>query len=298
MTKPESSQTLEDIFASLEADDIQKWVAERRQEDLTLDFKLAPSSLESPGERKMLAKAISGFSNSSGGLLVWGVDARKDPDTGVDSAVEAKPLDKPELFLNNLTRHSGTAVSPTPARVLHRLVSSKEFAVTFVPETESEPVMAKFGHDRYFKRSGDSFYRMEHYDVSDMFGRRQRPVLALELEIEPDAVLVSVMNTGRGLAKAPYLGLWLPPNFKPSQYGYDGNGTFGLRRGGYAYGMCRFGGDAGIVIHSGQTLLVTKLDARVIRQGGTRAISGSQVFRYEVAAEGLPLRTGKVTLDY
>lgn len=29
--------------------------------------------------------------------------------------------------------------------------------------------MAKLEEDRYYKRSGDSFYRMEHFDLEDMF---------------------------------------------------------------------------------------------------------------------------------
>ena len=30
--------------------------------------------------------------------------------------------------------------------------------------------MAKLGEDRYYKRSGDSFRKMEHFDLEDMFG--------------------------------------------------------------------------------------------------------------------------------
>jgi len=33
------------------------------------------------------------------------------------------------------------------------------------------------GEDRYYKRGGDRFYKMEPFDVADMFGRRRAPVL-------------------------------------------------------------------------------------------------------------------------
>jgi hypothetical protein len=57
---------------------------------------------------------------------------------------------------------------------------------TFVPETDGGPFMALFGEQRYYKRSGDSFYQMEHFDLEDMFGRRQKP--NLEMIIEPSKV--------------------------------------------------------------------------------------------------------------
>lgn len=34
----------------------------------------------------------------------------------------------------------------------------------------------------YYKRSEDGCYRLEHFDLEDMFGRRQRPLLELFVE--------------------------------------------------------------------------------------------------------------------
>ena len=72
--------------------------------------------------------------------------------------------------------------------------------------------MAKLGVDRYYKRSGDSFLKMEHFEVADMFGRRQRPDLQVVVG-QPDVarVMVSIRNNGRGMARAPYLGLRVLP---------------------------------------------------------------------------------------
>jgi hypothetical protein len=70
--------------------------------------------------------------------------------------------------------------------------------------------MAKLGEDRYYKRSGDSFYRMEHFDLEDMFGRRQKPNLHLRLrhdrsqqraDEELEELHFSLLNNGRAIAK-------------------------------------------------------------------------------------------------
>jgi hypothetical protein len=281
---------LEEIFEGLTTAQLLAFVDEHRIEDLTLDFKLAPKNFDTPDERKVLAKAISGFANSSGGLIVWGIEAKRGPED-IDCAQQAVPLTQPEMFMSRLWTYSGSAVSPVVDGLRHRLVEGLggPFALTIVPESLVGPHMAKLGEDRYFKRSGDSFVKMEHFDVADMFGRRRRPQLSLVLHKEGpgSTILVSVRNDGRGIAKAPYQALDLPKGFRTSGYGFDGNGSFGLRPIGRSYVRCFFGGDATSVIHVGQELIVTKLEATTTTVDGKPAIKGPQVFRYDLAAEEL-----------
>jgi hypothetical protein len=131
--------TLRDLFETIEDPEIHRLVKDRRQEDLTLEFKLAPKNLLAADERKALAKTISAFANSAGGLLVWGVDARRDPVTEIDAASAALPLTDPELMLSKLNEYTGQATTPVVDGVLHRLTQSKEFALTYVPESDRGP---------------------------------------------------------------------------------------------------------------------------------------------------------------
>ena len=81
---------------------IEEFIADRRSEDLFLDFKRSSDDGNgnrlSNNDRKNLAKAISGFGNSEGGVIVWGVDCSLDVD-GADVA-------HTEVFINNPTRFS------------------------------------------------------------------------------------------------------------------------------------------------------------------------------------------------
>jgi len=104
--------------------------------------------------------------------------------------------------------------------VIHRKLARSDdygFAASFIPESDSGPHMALAGHHRYFKRAGDRFYPMEHFDISDMFGRRQRPALRLAYSLHLGStsggpqgnrreipVLFSLVNEGRASAVAPY----------------------------------------------------------------------------------------------
>jgi hypothetical protein len=146
--------------------------------------------------------------------------------------------------------------------------------------------MAKLGEDRYYKRSGDRFYKMEHFDIADMFGRRARPDLRLFVEqttFGEQQIVLGLENVGRGGAIAPYLEVTLPAGVKVDPKGIDGAGAFGLLRlphGGNNAHDPRFGGNRSMVIYPG-----TKQD--VARLKGP--IGKGHVYHYSVAAEGMPL---------
>jgi hypothetical protein len=66
--------------------------------------------------------------------------------------------------------------------------------------------MAKLGEHRYYKRSGDSFYKMEHFDLEDMFGRRQKAKLEIlpehkNIEDGVEEITVRLLNAGRAVAR-------------------------------------------------------------------------------------------------
>src|SRR5438105_2235610 len=88
-------------FRELRSVDVIAFVKEQRREDLMLDFKLAPAAFANRDDRKTLTVAVSGFANSSGGLIVWGVDARQDDD-GIDCAQRVEPIADPSSSFRGL----------------------------------------------------------------------------------------------------------------------------------------------------------------------------------------------------
>jgi hypothetical protein len=132
----------------------------------------------------------------------------------IDCATAAKEIDSIKLFVTKLNEFTGQAASPIVDGIRHKSVettSGKGFAVTLVPDSGSGPHMAKLGEDRYYKRSGDSFYVMEHFDLEDMFGRRQKPKLQLDAfpitgDGADEGLEFRIQNVGRGVAK--YVGFF------------------------------------------------------------------------------------------
>jgi hypothetical protein len=139
--------------------------------------------------------------------------------------------------------------------------------------------MAKFGEDRNMKRSGDSFLKMEHFEIADMFGRRARPALSLNVDFRRTGtgsgpggvcydgnVVLGILNTGRGIARFPSIELDVAAPYQLSRYGLDGNGRTGLPKLVSRSSAARipiFAGGADYVVHVNSLLDITTIDVSI-----------------------------------
>jgi hypothetical protein len=297
-----------EYFESMTADDIRGFASNEREEDLHLEFKLVTESTLGRDDRKNFAKAVSGFANSDGGLIVWGVDARKNAD-GIDCASAAPGIADLKKLLSHLNEYTGVVVNPTLIGVEHRPIVSTPSAnhgyiLTFVPVSDSGPHMAKLGEDRYYRRSGSSFVKMEHFEIADISGRRPQPKLLLAWQIFPLRTLggwkemrieLRIENQGRGSARAPYLGIHPEDPFTISEWGLDGGGHTGLPQlvRSRALTMTGFGGSGDIFIHPGSVHPVTALVAKF----QANSLPPSLKLEYEICAENLPLQRNSVEIS-
>ncbi len=110
-------------------------------------------------DRNNLAKAISGFGNSEGGVVIWGLDCAKDLD-GAD-AVKAKYLilDVKKLASWIEGAVSGCTIPPHSGVVNHPVHTDETeqgFVVTYIPKSENVPHQV-IGENRYYIRAGPHF---------------------------------------------------------------------------------------------------------------------------------------------
>jgi len=225
--------SIAEFFKTLTLEMIESFVDEKQEEHLSLEFKtVAGPELKSGNDQKNFAKALSGFANSAGGVIVWGIGTKKS-SSGNDVASSRMPISNVAMLVQRLTEFTSLYVTPPIAGVLHRkfeLTNGEGFAATYVPESDAGPHMALLGLDRYFKRGGVGFYPLQHFDISDMFGRRQRSALRLELsdptlsssgrERRALRICVSLANDGRASAVAPFVRLQVDPPFVVNPLGF------------------------------------------------------------------------------
>ena len=266
-------------------------------------------------DKQNLAKAISGFANGAGGVLIWGLE---------DGTLSSKPIDNVSKFVDVILQMGHQVTAPSVKGIDGDFIPSDSnaaagFALIHVPESDLPPHRAILSiakvQNHYFVRSGSSFAVATHSQLEDMFGRRPRPHLVLshkakrgtsygvgEVEV---SITLSLTNEGRGIARYPFLDVDISPPHGVSGFGIDGNGNFGLPvivRGSFVgradnrlYDSLKFGSQDGYVIHSGVTHSVAIANAMVFVDNKEK--TGDLTINFGIAAEGLPLERGQLCIS-
>ena len=193
----------EDIFQKLiyfGEDAIDDFIVNLQTEELFLDFKQAVSTGKNgtslhKDDRKNLAKGISGFGNSEGGVIVWGVECSRDCDIG-DVAKAKVKVKNVHRFLSWLENAISGCTIPSHNRVRNHIISVHKngdgFVATYIPKSELAPLMTTMGNNIYI-RSGSNNVPAPYSVIAGMFGKRPQPNVELiiadkNLEVLDNAV--------------------------------------------------------------------------------------------------------------
>ncbi len=151
----------------------------RAQEVDILDFKLkaglprkknepyAPVEHMLPNDREIIAKGISAFSNSAGGVLVWGVDCSSSGGTDIDAVTNLIPLKNPKQFYGDIQTALHELTKPAIKVDCHIVFVDPDqmdqklqegYIVMFVPPIDSArfPVISKVDNQCYVRVGGSS----------------------------------------------------------------------------------------------------------------------------------------------
>lgn len=181
----------EDLFQRLVQNgeaEVEEYFNNRQSEELFLDFKRSADegkghSLHS-NDLNNLARAISGFGNSEGGVIVWGVDCNdKDKSNTGDFPQARKYIEDPQRFASRLEGAvSGRTVPPHSGVRHHPITAStgnnEGYVATYVPKSYLAPHQT-VGTNHYYIRAGSDFSPTPHGVLAGMFGQHPQPIIAL-----------------------------------------------------------------------------------------------------------------------
>lgn len=129
------------------------------------------------------SKALSAFANTSGGIIVWGIRAKKGTD-GVDAATELVLVRRLQAQRTRLDQLLFNAANPPVQCVdLHVFPDPKDadqgFIVSHIPESSFKPHRAEFANNHYYLRTGTSSSPMAPGTLRHMFYPQARSQLRL-----------------------------------------------------------------------------------------------------------------------
>jgi hypothetical protein len=161
---------------------IDRLVKEHQPETEFLEFKGGLISKDINGAKAYFSETLSAFANTSGGILIFGVDARPDPITKL-------PVNK-NIFVPNVVefrkqlwerRREAITDGIIGLEIQPVVVSGDEgYVVCHVPEGKQKPYRAEFQEAKYFFRNGDSNVVMPHAVLRSMFYPQSQPILRCE----------------------------------------------------------------------------------------------------------------------
>ncbi|MGE7416955.1 AlbA family DNA-binding domain-containing protein [Methylobacterium tarhaniae] len=202
---------------------IQEMIDNRETEELFLDYKRSADcgrgrSLDN-SDKSNLSKAISGFGNSEGGLIIWGVDCRSEKNSG-DVPTGSVPIENPIRYKSLLEQITTGMTIPPHDGVRHEAFMlpgcNSGFVVTYVPKGNHVPYQTT-SDLRYIMRSGSNFAPVPHGVLAGMFGRQPQPnVFAMFVATDNYQLLASdfvhkfgigLHNSGPGIAEDVYVNL-------------------------------------------------------------------------------------------
>jgi Putative DNA-binding domain len=259
-----------------------------KTEDLYLDCKIWPPKDEEA--QRMLAKALCGFANADGGVIVIGFEARGGPAKHDPDIIQrSAPVEDAIFVKSRVEGLIGDLVEPRLQGIVVIAIpeapnAKSGFVLIGVPPTDGLPTRSRKDH-KFYQRISSGTYPMEYFQIADMFGKRHRPLLFLHLEegllhqvghgYERE-LTVGMENRGRAVARFPSIRFKCARDVAVSPFGIDGNHGFGLPRRPTEAELTLFGGGADHVVYAGTTLKIAKLEQRAVPNPSWAAVRGGR----------------------
>lgn len=157
-------------------------LARRESEKFFIDFKTTEKEDYSKqrtlyeSDKKNFARAISGFGNSEGGLVIWGIDASGRVEDYAKSIKIIKGIDN---FKSLLESFISLLTLPVHQKVENFIIKKSKsdqsgVAVSIIPKGNERPYQ-NIGDYKYYMRGGDSFVPVPHGVLQGMFGHSPQP---------------------------------------------------------------------------------------------------------------------------
>lgn len=157
--------TFEDLRAACDA---------QTSEGLQLEFKCKEDRSTphvSKGDRRAIAKSVSSLSNSDGGILVFGVETKREGSA--DVAASLHPIADIETFRREFDTVCALNISPQPNLTQTRVIEDPEapgygYLVCAVERSARRPHMSTApGDHRYYRRAFEGVVAMTPSEVRD-----------------------------------------------------------------------------------------------------------------------------------
>ena len=157
-------------------DDITALIDNEAEESVHLDFKAAGSLSKDDKKKTEIAKDVSAFANSDGGIIVYGIEEQEHKAHAL-SYIDGNTYTKEwleQVIQDNIQRRiEGLEIFP----IRDNGDITKSIYIVKIPRSSNTPHMS--ADKCYYKRNNFRSVKMEEYEVRDLFYREATPNLKI-----------------------------------------------------------------------------------------------------------------------
>lgn len=175
------------------ASDINNLIVDQVQESIHLDYKESPAVDKT--KRNEIAKDVSAFANSDGGMLIYGIVESNNLPVRMDSGVDHTQYSR-EWLEQVISSNINPRIDDIRIAAIQISAGRSVYAVK-IPKSLRGPHQAP--DKKYYKRFNFQSVPMEDYEINDVRNRRQTvtPLVSVDVEIKHGvAVFIVVSNIG------------------------------------------------------------------------------------------------------
>ncbi len=177
--KTEPSLTLFNSLSSILA--IQKLIDDGESENQYIECKSPAAPQLSRDLKFQLSQAVSGFANSGGGVIIWGVGTTRHKHSGLDVLTQIEPTGSVKKFVQEIDSEIPRLVRPLTielyqSRILREKPNdTRGIIITYISPTNGDPIQANDG--KFYLRIRDEFKEMPYETIKRMFSGTTSPNL-------------------------------------------------------------------------------------------------------------------------
>lgn len=130
--------------------------------------------------RLHLAKACSGFANTNGGIIIYGMSTTKHGHSGLDVMTQLEPIGNVKSFAQQIENAIPSLTTPSfmcSVKVVRQNASdTRGIVLVHIPKAQSDPVQSNVDSLFYY-RSGDDFVVAPYEMIKRLFAATESPDL-------------------------------------------------------------------------------------------------------------------------
>jgi len=186
----------------------------------------------SKADKRNLGKALSGFSNADGGLLIFGIKTKRQNQQ--DVAESLHPISEIRAFKQEIDGRMPEILRPANSNVESYVIESKSdgtsgYLLIAIHPSDMRPHMSMApDHQKYFRRSVEGTLAMDHSLVRDMVLAPKQALLDWDWSCEQFmsqggeprkfsmGLVFRLTNSGRTMASLPFMKIATDPSISVS----------------------------------------------------------------------------------